>query len=912
MKTYLLVGVFLIFSLMAVVFSASFVSASFQLGNKSAEIIKEYGGGEFLKGWINISLQNELSDSQFSCFNSNISIINFLENSGDSFECMPSDCEDYYGYVPGSANPIKNFSLNKLESKIIGLNFQGALKDNPIQGISFKVESNAGTGCFQPLKIDILDNGNIEWRSFSSLDDFSCSNSYGCFSSSESLSDYNIGETPYCEKMNVPPQPKLKVGANIIKGNSGAEFKMLVYDTDLEKLAECSLPAVNASGEYSCIVSLNLTTLTDIFTCIKADKPTDYKIKGESISPCGFYGLDYEEFTGDYDIFAKGSKFASVGNFTIDETEFQKYNEGSLKDYLNNYLYERFDYNCSNGCIVPIKFTSGINQVITLSNLQLSYDTKSGLKNENNFYDVKKEKTKINIDITKLDLKYANFAVPSSDGDYNAKIYLGGSLIGEEKISVFASVNITGLNSQNIPAAVPYKLIVYVVSAKNITSYKWDFGDETTEQTTKNEVIHTYPSIGEYNLKIEVTDSSGKKAVKNFLIKTSSPKDFIKITLDLKRKSLNGTINDLNSITAWYKAELEKKADLDEIKNQLNNLETEYKVASTDEAYVSIMSNLTAIKVPYALDKDSSIGDFIINKEGIEPSYLIELGVREVENPDDYKDSIVNWFDENVNMYIESKTYYLYYSDEQVLLLTSFVLKIKPKQDFFKESFLIIGKSYDEITFKPDGNYNEKAVKDATAITFSELKQDEEKNIEFVLPEKIELLGFPAYISPEFSELTPVENGVVAPCNNNGICEKELEEDSKNCPNDCKPWGRAIIYLIILLFVGFIIYIALQEWYKRHYEKYLFKNKNDLFNLINFINNALHQGISKDDIIKKLNPYGWKTEQIVYALKKVRGKRTGMWEIPIFRWFEKRKIREEIEKRQKLGLVSLQYPPRYQ
>ncbi len=893
---------------LVLIFSVSLVSASFQAGNKSIEIVKEYGGGEFLKGWINISLQNEPAESQLSCFNSNISIISLLENSGSYFECFPEDCQDYYIYVSGSANSLKGFPLNRLESRIIGLNFQGTLKDNPIQSISFKVESDAGTGCFQPLKIDILNDNEAEWMSFSSLDDFSCSVSQGCFSSSESLTEYNIGTTPYCEKISVPYQPKFKVGMNIIKGTtSGAVFKMQVYNTDLEKLSECSLN-VSSSGESSCIVSLNLTASADVFVCVKADKPTDYKIKGESVSPCGFYGLDYTEFVADYDIFAKGSKFASVVSFAINETEFQKYNDGTLKELLNNYLYEKFSYNCASGCVLPIKFISGTDQTITLSNLQLSYDTTSGLKNENNFYDVKEETAKINMNFTKLDLKYANLYVPSSDGNYTARIYLGGNFVGEERIKVFASVNITGINSQNIPAAVLYKLIVYT-SGRNITSYKWEFGDSTVEQTTKNEVTHTYSSIGEYTLKIEVTDNSGRKTIKSFLINVNSPKDFINIFLETKRKNLNETLKDLSSITAWYKGEIEKEANLNEIKSQLDSLEAKYKSASTDAEYVRIMSNLTAIKVPYSLDNDISKGDFVINKGYINPSYLTDLGLK-VDNPEDYKNSIIAWFNENIDVYLDNKAYYLYYSDEQALLLTSFVLKVKPKQDFSKETFLIIEKRYDEIKFRR--GYNAKAIGDATAITFSELKKDEEKIIEFVLPEKIEIFEFPAYISPEFSELVPLENETLSPCNNNGVCEKELDENSKNCPNDCKPWGKALIYWVILLFVAFAVYIALQEWYKRDYEKYLFKNKNDLFNLINFINNALHQRLSKDDIFKKLKPYGWKNEQIVYAFKKVQGKRTGMWEIPVFRWLEKRRIREEIEKRRKIGITGIQYPPRVQ
>ena len=46
-----------------------------------------------------------------------------------------------------------------------------------------------------------------------------------------------------------------------------------------------------------------------------------------------------------------------------------------------------------------------------------------------------------------------------------------------------------------------------------------------------------------------------------------------------------------------------------------------------------------------------------------------------------------------------------------------------------------------------------------------------------------------------------------------------------------------------------------------------------------------------------MKKYRWKREQIIYAFKKLTGKRTGMWEIPIFRRFERKKIIKELKKR---------------
>lgn len=895
---------FIVLAMLVLVFSVSFasiVSADFARGNWSID--KEYGGEEKLRGYINISLQDEEADSLFTCFDDSLKLVDFLESAGANYDCFPEDCETYYG--EGSHDTTKNFSLSKAESKIIGLKFQGELKNQPIQGISFKVASSAGGSCFQPLKINILDDDKLDWYSTSGTQEFICSYSTGCFNSGEMLSEYNLGMTPYCQKISVPPNPEFEVGAYIINGSTAnPEFKMQIYDEELYKIEECTLPKIDGSGEVSCRVSLNLAEIANVFVCIKADKATDYKIQGEDTEPCGFYGIDSVNFISDYNIFARGNKYSTIDDFTLDETEFAEYSEDTLKIILENYLYEKFDYNCTNGCIIPIKFTSGTDQEITLSELSLSYDTESGLRNENNFYDVVKGAARITSDFLILDLDYANFTVPKSDGEYNARIYLGGDLVAQQDIQVFAAANINGLNTQQIPAAVPSEIIAYVTGV-NVTSYNWNFGDGTGEETTENKVIHTYSEVGQYTLKLEVTDNQGKKSVKSFEMTAINPKDYVEASLKVKRENLNETLKNLEAVTAWYKEELGKKAGLDGIDAELKSLEQKYDAASTSEEYALVMSELQELEVPYSLEISELSGDFFLNKDGIKPAYLTEITGEKVEDLEGYEDSIVGWFGENLEVKIEIKTVYLYYTNKKDVILSALTLKIKPKKDQ-KEFYLIIDRSYDEITFNPNRNNNEKALGSATALTFQELKESEEEIVEFILPEEIKITEVPAYISPDFSELPEPVIGEIPVCNNDGECEKEIGETSKNCPNDCprRQWGKIILYLVILLFAAFVVYIILQEWYKRHYEDHLFKNKNDLYNLICFVHNALSQGLDKKQIIKKLKAYGWNSEQIIYAFKKAQGKRTGMWEIPIFRPFEKRKLEKELEKRRKSGMIK--------
>ena len=78
-------GLMSVISLVIVLFSISFVVADFELGNQSESILNEYGPGATLSGWINLSLDDEPSDSELSAFGSSMKLLDFLKaNNVDS------------------------------------------------------------------------------------------------------------------------------------------------------------------------------------------------------------------------------------------------------------------------------------------------------------------------------------------------------------------------------------------------------------------------------------------------------------------------------------------------------------------------------------------------------------------------------------------------------------------------------------------------------------------------------------------------------------------------------------------------------------------------------------------------------------------------------------------------------------
>jgi len=890
-KELLVIGLF--FALL-VIASVNLVIADYELGEPIGEVEEDYGLGDLLQGWLNISFENEPVDSVITAFSSETSIINFLENANAEYNCSPADCES--GYEISSGETEKSFSINYGESYSVGIRFQGTLSEEPIKDISFQVSTDAGASCTQPLLIDFYEDKEIEWRSFNSISSFECTRSAGCYDVSEEVLTYGIGASEYCEKITLADQPVFRVGAYIEKGDTAdVELTMTVYNEDLDPIGECELEEIVTNGEKSCKVWLNLTKFegTDSYICISANKETNYQIRAENGGDiCGFYGIDnYDNFERDYYIFAEGGKYASVGSATIDDGSYQGEEFTDLKEYLNEFLYSNYEYNCESNCIIPIRFISGINQQVIISNLDLKYDTTSGMvTDESRFYEINQGDAKVTADFQRLDLKYADLYVPDDIGNKVVVIEINNDDIMRRNINVFPSSQILDVKPRNPSALVPVIFTVVLGQPKDNLTYSWDFGDGTSETTNINIVKHTYANQKAYNLTVTVSGLSQGIASKTVLITAGSPKDSIKDTIIDYKSDINNLESQTGTYPDWIADKIKEKLDLEDIKSTVSTIENSFNLGVNDDQALEIMRELLSLKVPYKIEISSEISsDFIQSKNQLDLFVLEELRAgyydSEVDSNEYYK-AINNWINNHLEASIDSKSYIVYFRDVGQETIYSYIgLTTSPKIYFAVNGgsdIFIRGLETNEVTGRAIG---------------AKMVVDGVKSIEILYPGDVDILNIPVYISPEFSELTFEQGIVVRTCNNNDKCEES--ETKESCPEDCSKKGiRATLLIIILLLVALAVYIALQEWYKRRYESSLFKNKNQLFNLITFMHSSSNQGLKRLQIFDKLKEMGWRNEQINFAWNKFKGKRTGMWEIPVFKSFENKKVRTEIRRRE--------------
>ena len=173
------------------------------------------------------------------------------------------------------------------------------------------------------------------------------------------------------------------------------------------------------------------------------------------------------------------------------------------------------------------------------------------------------------------------------------------------------------------------------------------------------------------------------------------------------------------------------------------------------------------------------------------------------------------------------------------------------------------------LTFKED--YSEREDSDYIYISLT----DDQTTITFSTTEDISFIDLPVFISPAINELS--------------ILKEPNEKDEQ-----LLKLAIFILIIFLLVIIGIITYIILQEWYKKKYENYLFKNRNDLYNLISYVQSSKKKELKNKEIFDKLKKSGWKPEQVNYVMKKYSGKRTGMPEIPIGKILSKFKKNENI------------------
>jgi len=855
--------------------------------------VVEYKPGDTLDGVVQISVSNVPVDSRISISFSDgstdsVGLSSYLNKSLMNYSCVPTDCKN--NYVPdGSGELTKSFSLGDT----LGVITTGSSIE--ANSFTFSVSSDVASSCVNQLGLDILDNGEINWVNSGTLAE-SCESEIKSICNTGGFNvEALIEQVPYCEKIRLPASSAFEVRAAISKtaeaSFSSGLLKAWLYNSGGQPVAECDLS--NPTGESFCTLKYAVKEEDDYFVCVSLrenEEAPHYKLKTRAGGEhCGFYGDPLtNDPVVDYDITVSSKKYSAVGSFVVNESTFDKQNTIALKNYLNNYIAERYTSGCSSGCAVPISF-SGVGQNLVISNVMLNYKI-PGISSvdENKIYKLSKTPAKTSISSYLFDISKANFKVPNIDGNYSYVLSLGGTVLTSGNISVSKTVQnyITQLYPKTVGAATSTIFTVLLKPSLNLSSvnFKWTFGDGSgVEASNEKSIIHTYPTIRNYTLKVEVYQASVMIDSAKFLINVVSPKEAINRTIVEYKGLLLAAETKMGGLSQEYKEAVETSFVLSDVRSDLNSIESEYRKmllssGTSESEYVGIMTSLVALDVPLEIgfSKRSNL-DFIYDFNLIDFTLVGDLFDDYIyENQEAYAEASLDWYVANIDGGLVHNSLSVSYKDRIDVVLSEYNLKFSPKKTLEYKGYLVIEEDIDEIIF--NGNYE--IVEDSDSETGILIDLASASEISFALVSESGPYDIPIYFVPKLSELS-------------------VRDGSGFLPGPGFRWWKFLLALFILLAIAFGVYIFLQEWYKRNYEASLFSSRAKVYNLIYFIGNAKKQKLTDDNIREKLKKAKWSNEQITYAFNRFYGKRVGMWEIPIFYFRDKKKIQEEVARRNK-------------
>ncbi|MGY4884190.1 MAG: hypothetical protein ACP5NZ_01270 [Nanobdellota archaeon] len=290
---------------------------------------------------------------------------------------------------------------------------------------------------------------------------------------------------------------------------------------------------------------------------------------------------------------------------------------------------------------------------------------------------------------------------------------------------------------------------------------------------------------------------------------------------------------------------------------QLNNIKTNYSDAEEDSDYYDILEELNNLMIPKMIILSKSADNIIFApaKESINLNALagITEEVYSEGQEDSYIEGIMFWSQSELDSTITFKEISVNYGGYEESLFSYF--KVSFPNGAPEGAYLLIQEMQD-LEFEQSSYLS-----DYETYKYINLDNFNGYSVSFVTSENVDFTNVPLFISPRLENVPRTE-------------PVEYTEGERQM--SVSRWIFFGLIILLLLVVTGVIYAIVQAWYDKKYENYLFPNRNNLYNLIIYINNSKKRGMKDDEIIKNLKESKWTQEQIRYVMRKYAGKRTGM------------------------------------
>jgi hypothetical protein len=335
-------------------------------------------------------------------------------------------------------------------------------------------------------------------------------------------------------------------------------------------------------------------------------------------------------------------------------------------------------------------------------------------------------------------------------------------------------------------------------------------------------------------------------------IKITSTGNFIPEEINRKYIILNNSKTNIEKFDISTRQILKGELNLSNIENRLIALENQYKKASPEE-YEEILQNLSEINVPKTISETKSTTpiSFYPKSEIINLDVLGSIageGNYSAEKESQYINALYLWNSDNLETRLTFKEISIVYEKENEIALKLFKFQFDKRN--LKDTAYFIMEDLGDIKFS--GDYSEKEQEGYIYIELTGISE-----IDFsTKQEDVNFINVPVFIAPSLNNFPLVDTGTITPY----------------IPN-VRKWILFGLIIFLLLLIGITAYVTLQIWYRRQYENSLFKNRNNLYNIMAYIQNSKRKGMNRGNIMKNLRKAKWRREQVNYAMNKYEGRK---------------------------------------
>lgn len=357
------------------------------------------------------------------------------------------------------------------------------------------------------------------------------------------------------------------------------------------------------------------------------------------------------------------------------------------------------------------------------------------------------------------------------------------------------------------------------------------------------------------NIKYVINFTNRTFASENITI--SNTKNLLDASIDDKKEDLKNVILQISNYNLFLKNIINSELMISDTEKNLSNIEKSFNSTTSQSQYEALLAELNKMKIPVAVAESETANSIslIQNEDNIDLEFLKTIGGGNYNsgNEEADKTKIIFWDEINLEPKLTFKKINANYGNTEENILSYFEISInqKPAQSVF----LVLGDMKD---LEFDKDYGEEEKDGYTYIDFSKA----DKKVVFATTEELNFADAPIFISPSLSVALAGEN----------IDVIDSDEESR-----VSKWVLFSLIIILLVIIFAVVYFFLHRWYEKKYENHLFSNRNNLYNLVVYINGAKKKGVSDSEIEKNLRKAKWSGEQIRYVMRKYAGKRTGLW-----------------------------------